>query len=72
MFSFSGTLEVLPELDLISVGPLAKHRAHMLHVKMLREEGFRDVARLQGRDTFELYPWQSSFWKPVLGGCLET
>ena len=34
--------------------------AHMLHVKLLREDGFCDAARLQHRDTFELHAWQAS------------
>ena len=29
--------------------------AHMLHVKLLREDGFCDAVKLQDRDTFELY-----------------
>ena len=28
----------------------------MLHVKLLREDGFYDAVRLQDRDTFEMYP----------------
>ena len=68
-FSKRYTSEVLPGLDLVTVVPLAKHRAHMLHLKLLREEGF---CELQDRDTFELYAWEASSWKPVLGGCLEA
>ena len=51
-FSKRHASAVLPELDPISVAPLSKHRAHMLHVKLLREEGFCD---LQDRGTFELH-----------------
>ena len=29
--------------------------AHMLHVKLLREDGFCDAVKLQDHDTFELY-----------------
>ena len=69
LFSKRHTCANLTELDLISVVRLAKHRAHMWHVKPLREEEF---CELQGRDTFELSVWQASSWKPVLGGCLEA
>ena len=29
--------------------------AHMLHVKLLREDAFCDAVKFQDRDTFELY-----------------
>ena len=35
----------------------------MLHVKLLREEGFCDAVRLKDRDTFELYAGEASSWK---------
>ena len=35
----------------------------MLHLKLLREDGFCDSVELQDRDTFELYAWGASFWK---------
>ena len=34
---------------------VASLTAHMLHVNLLREDGFCDVVRLQDRGTFELY-----------------
>ena len=37
--------------------------AHMLYVKLLREEEFCGAARFQDHDTFELYAWQASSWK---------
>ena len=35
----------------------------MLHVKLLREDGFCDAVELQDRDTFELYAWEAPTWK---------
>ena len=37
--------------------------AHMLHVRLLREEGFCGAAGLQDRETFELYARQALSWK---------
>ena len=36
---------------------------HMLHVKLLNEDGYCDAAGLQDRDAVELYAWQASSWK---------
>ena len=62
-------LGVLAELDHIFEFPLAKHRAHVLHVKLLREEGF---CEWQGRDTSVLYAWPFQSWKPGFSSCLEA
>ena len=37
--------------------------AHMLHVKMFREDGFCDAPGLQDRDTYELYASKALSWK---------
>ena len=51
LFPNRHTSAVSLELDLISVVPLAKHKANVLPVKLLRELEFCD---LQDRDTFDL------------------
>ena len=35
----------------------------MLHVKLLREDGFCDAVELQDRDIFELYASEALSWK---------